>query len=266
LQPACPSCRTKCVDLLVLKNSPDVIAAKTASIRDVVLLESGWLGQPNFQKITVDDLACMFSQYDRQFFAGWLTQAVQAECSKPLKLRLSAAMTSAGGKTTKYHHRRLGCTSKYYEIAIASRLLSMTFGQVQRPVFVCGLACRDRLDALQRIMEHEIIHLAEMLAWDESSCSGIRFRTLARRIFGHKDIRHELVSPREHAAVGHGLHVGGMVEFCARGRRLVGRINRINRRATVLVEDRRGLPYSDGGVYSKFYIPIDRLTPRKDNG
>jgi hypothetical protein len=61
---------------------------------------------------------------------------------------------------------------------------------------------------------------------------------------------------REHAAVRHGIKVGSMVEFQFEGRRLVGRVNRLNKRATVLVEDADGLPYSDGKRYQKFYVPV----------
>ena len=38
-----------------------------------------------------------------------------------------------------------------------------------------------------------------------------------------------------------------------------GVVNRINKRATVLVEDRRGVPYSDGKHYAKFYVPVQLL-------
>ena len=39
----------------------------------------------------------------------------------------------------------------------------------------------------------------------------------------------------------------------------VGVVNRITRRATVLVEDQHGLPYSDGKRYKKFYVPFGSL-------
>jgi len=38
-----------------------------------------------------------------------------------------------------------------------------------------------------------------------------------------------------------------------------GVVNRINKRATVLVEDRRGEQYSDGKRYAKFYVPVQML-------
>ena len=38
-----------------------------------------------------------------------------------------------------------------------------------------------------------------------------------------------------------------------------GVVNRISKRATVLVKDRKGQPYSDGKHYTKFYVPVQFL-------
>lgn len=245
------------MDILALNNSQEVIAARTTAIREAMLRESRCIRQPNFERIGTDDLARLMDLYDREFFGGWLSQA---RTGAPLTFLLSPRMSRAGGKTTRIRHRcRDGAMHERYEIAIASQLLFVTFQDVQRPVKVGGLICTDRLQALQRVLEHEIIHLAELLVWGESSCAGQRFEALAWRVFGHAEMKHELVTPREVAAVRHGVRVGSAVEFEFQGRRLVGRVNRINHRATVLVEDSDGVPYSDGGRYSKFYVPVEQL-------
>ena len=49
-----------------------------------------------------------------------------------------------------------------------------------------GLVCRDRLEALQRIFEHELLHLAEFLGWGRSNCRAENFHALSRRIFAHE--------------------------------------------------------------------------------
>jgi hypothetical protein len=36
-------------------------------------------------------------------------------------------------------------------------------------------------------------------------------------------------------------------------------VNRVTKRATVLVEDARGVRYSDGRRYAKFYVPVGML-------
>ena len=248
------------MDLLSKHNAPEAVAAGTEAIRQAVLRESRCITQPQFLKIGLDDLERLFNLYDRRFFDGWLAPAVKARTGGPLTFRLSRTMTRAGGKTTRFRRRSSdGKWREEYEIAVASRMLFMTFSEVERPVTVSGLPCTDRLQALQRIIEHEIIHLAELLVWGRSSCSRQRFKTLAANIFGHADTKHALVTPPEHAAVRHGLCLGRTVEFEFEGRRLVGRINRIHRRATVLVEDAAGRRYSDGKTYRRFYVPLAML-------
>jgi hypothetical protein len=253
---------TGSVDVLSPCNPPEHIAAKTTAIRQAILRESDNLKQPNFECISTEDLARLFGLYDRTFFKGLLAQAVKAKTSRPPAFRLSSTMTRASGKTLLYRRRMPGGKDQpNYEIAVASRMLFMTFKQVDRPVVVCGLTCKDRLEALHRIMEHEMIHLAEMVIYGKSSCSTRRFKLLAANIFGHAGTTHALVTPREHAAVRHGIRLGSMVCFEFEGCRRIGRVNRINRRATVLVEDAKGLPYSDGKKYQKFYVPLERLSP-----
>jgi len=248
------------VDPLTINYPPDFITARTSAIYTAMLGESRQMREGNFTVIGTDDLARLFRLYDDQFFSGWLTATVAVTAAGPVIFRLSSTMTRAGGKTIR--HRHTGPDGKphdHYEMAVASRLLFMTFGDIQRPVVVCGLECGDRVHALRRIMEHEIIHLTELLVWGKSSCAAPRFKTLAQNIFGHPSTKHDLVSPRERAAVQHGVKVGDAVEFDFAAVRHVGRINRIHHRATVLVEASDGLPYSDGKRYKKFYVPLPML-------
>ena len=64
----------------------------------------------------------------------------------------------------------------------------------------------------------------------------------------------------ENAAVEHAVKIGARVEFDFDGKRLVGLVNRIHHRATVLVEDRNGARYRDGRAsYHKYYIPLPFL-------
>ena len=249
------------MDPLTIHNSPETIAARTSAIHAAMLRDSLQMRQPNFTIIGTDDLALLFRLYDEQFFAGWLAQSVREKAAGPVHFRLSSTMSRAGGKTIR--HRTFGpagASHVHFEIAIASRLLFMTFGDIARPIIVCGLICTDRLQAMQRIMEHELIHLTELLLWGNSSCSAPPFRALANRVFGHTQSTHDLVTPREHAALHHGIRIGSMVRFEFDHVRLVGRVNRISRRATVLVESDDGVPYSDGKAYRKFYVPLSMLT------
>jgi hypothetical protein len=121
--------------------------------------------------------------------------------------------------------------------------------------------CEHRLAAMQRIVEHEMIHLCEMLVWIHSDCAASRFQTIAHRMFGHTEHRHELITQHERAARDFKIRLGRRVTFRLNNQNLVGFVNRITSRATVLVPDPKGTRYSDGGHYAKYYVPIDQLRP-----
>jgi hypothetical protein len=55
------------------------------------------------------------------------------------------------------------------------------------------------------------------------------------------------------------VRVGSRVRFLHEGQELVGWVNRITKRATVLVEDIRGERFTDGKRYLRFYVPLERL-------
>jgi hypothetical protein len=108
-------------------------------------------------------------------------------------------------------------------------------------------------------MEHEMLHLLELLVWDKSSCAQARFKRMSRHIFGHGASTHDLVTPVERAIAKFDLRIGDPVRFEFDGRALQGVVNRVNRRATVLVESARGVRYTNGKRYEKFYIPLGML-------
>src|SRR5687767_778694 len=248
---------------LLLRFEPEVVEAKTGEIARAATSGSHFLRSPNFTVISPGDLSRMFDAYDRAFFDGFLRRAVAERAGGRLGFRLAPRMTHAGGKTFRTR-RRVGrgpnaAHETSYEIAISTRLLFLSFDDAARPVTVCGLPCADRLGALQRIMEHEMLHLLEMLVWDESSCTRARFKRMSGAIFGHGASTHDLVTPAERAVAKYDLRVGDAVRFEFGGRALRGVINRVNRRATVLVESPSGVRYTNGKRYEKFYIPLGML-------
>src|ERR1700722_15660930 len=154
------------MDLLAICNSAETISSRTQLISASVLRESESIREPNFTSIEADDVARLFALYDPEFFGNTLAGMVLKKTGNPITFRLSPTMTRAGGKTIRTRTRpRFGLQTTHYEIAIGSRLLFMTFDDIQRLVTVCGLSCENRLQSLQRIMEHEILHLAEMMTW-----------------------------------------------------------------------------------------------------
>jgi hypothetical protein len=249
--------------LLALSHSAAEAVRKNRLIYEAMLARSPHVTTGNFVAIGPADLRLMFDLYDAEFFAGLLGWMLHEDGVPGVLMRTSSRMTRSAGLTILLQRRvptPAGVVDRpEYEIAVSTFLLFQNFRESGRPVTVGGLPCRDRLEALQRTFEHELLHLAEFLAWGRSSCTAVNFHTLSRRIFGHEGVTHDLVTPRELAAESFQIRVGDLVSFEHEGLRRVGRVNRITKRATVLVEDAGGLPFSDGRSYATFYVPIQFL-------
>ena len=203
-------------DVLTTRLSETVIQDRRSEIHQAVLTQSHYLRQANFAAIHSRDLEFLFRAYDERWFAGLIRPALEG---KRLRFRLSTRMTSAGGKTTRFRSSN-GDVS--YEIAIACSLLFNGFRDADRGISVCGIECENRLQALQRIFEHELIHLIEQVCWESSECAAARFQDIAARHFLHQANTHQLVTWRERA-VKHGIRPGTIVSFVFEGRRLSGR-------------------------------------------
>jgi hypothetical protein len=249
--------------LFVLAFSAEQVAQRAQRIYEAMLEQSRHIKQANFTVIGTDDLARLFGWYDQEFFQGRLGEMLHEDGVYPLDFRLSRRLVSAAGQTIRQvrqvqRNGRLA-TKVEYEITISTTLLYNTFQNVDRTVTVGGLVCRDRLEALQRIFEHELLHLAEFLGWGRSNCRARNYHALSRRIFAHEGAFHDLITPRETAHAAFDIRVGDRVSFEFEGMCYLGLVNRITRRATVLVEDPRGQLFTDGRYYRKFYVPLPSL-------
>ena len=239
----------------------ETIATRTRQIYEAVLSTSPYLTTGNFTSFHPDDLGRLFREYDQRFLDGHCREELGDHV---LRFRISKRMTKAAGSATRYKPRR-GPGHPYYEIAVSSTLLFQCFGdEDHRPITVSGIKCGDRLEALQRVFEHEVVHLVEMLLWDNSICRGSRFQNIASGFFAHTEHTHELITPKERAFVKYKLHSGCRVRFRFDDAEHIGILNRITKRATVLVEDPTGVPYSDGKRYKKFYVPVRMLEKVED--
>lgn len=236
--------------------SASEIADRTEAIYSTVLAESKWIADGNFDVFHPYDLQLLFDEYDNTCFDGLYRQLLG---DAPLRFRLSNRMTRAGGTTTM-RKLRAAPQQRQFEIAVSSTLLFQTFNaDDHRTIEVTGIACHNRLQALQRIFEHEMIHLLELLLCDASSCKAKQFQSLAFGFFGHTRHTHELITPKEVAYVKFGIQPGVRVRFEFEGRQHTGIVNRVTKRATVLVEDSGGALFSDGKRYQRYYVPLRAL-------
>lgn len=233
------------------------IASWQQEIHEQTLRLSRSIDQPNFTKVGRDDLVRMIRMYDDLFFDGKILPVAEAE---GLSFGISSRMTRIAGKMVTHYPTGDHNGPRKFELILSSTLLFQTFEDEGRPAEVTGRLCRDRLEAMQRVAEHEFVHLIEMLIWNDGNCSEARFQSIANRYFGHTDYRHDLITQRERAFSKFNIRVGDRVSFHHERRTLTGRVNRITRRATILVQDNNGDRFSDGQRYLRFYVPLEKLT------
>jgi hypothetical protein len=242
-------------------------AHPTKVVREAVLARSRHLREPEYRILDTDDLELIFRLYDEHAFDGLLAELLPPRPTS-LWFRLSKRMTKSAGKTTFRLARVTGAEPAALtgvEIAISAPLLLYDLPP-GGGASVVGLTATDRLDALQRVMEHELLHLFEHLTCGRSRCSGARFQTMAKQFFGHLGHEHSLRAPALRAAGAPGeqasgsiLRRGQRVRFRFEGARHEGVVNRITRRVTVLVPDPAGCRYSDGECYRKYYVPLSLI-------
>lgn len=236
--------------------SPTKIIEQQKRIHHEMLSLSRTIDQPNFQKVGRDDLVRLIHLMDDAFFDSRVLPIAKAE---GLHFKFSSRMTSAAGKLVTHYPNGSRDAPRKFELILSSTLLFQTFEDVDRPVLVTGRRCVDRLEAMQRVAEHEMTHLIEMMIWNDGNCSQSRFQSIARSFFGHTDYQHDLITQRERAASKFNIRIGDRVYFESQKGRVFGKVNRITRRATVLVEDPKGERFSDGHRYSRWYVPLEKL-------
>jgi hypothetical protein len=236
--------------LLDIAHSLSSIEKKRKDIHKKMIERSEFIDEGNFNSIAPADIEMMFQLYDEIFLGNYFND----KHPDRIMFKLSRRMTRSGGKT-EYHPNR-----DIYSITLSSTLLFKSFNGESRDIALCGIGCKDRLEAAMVIMEHEIIHLIEYVLFGETNCSSRRYLSLGSRIFGHTDVRHQLVTGIEVANKDYNLKVGDRVSFEFQGKIKKGVISRITKRATVMVEDPNGY-YKDlsGKNYTKFYIPLGQL-------
>lgn len=205
-------------------------------------------------------ISYLFYLYDNYFFDNKLKPLFQNNIS----FSTSNRMSSAGGKTI-YKKQRNNAS---FEIRVSVKILN-NFYKTSCEKKVSGILVKDPIEALQIILEHEICHLIEFYYYGSSNCKGARFKKLSMDIFNHKSIYHELPTDKKIAMLMHpktSLHIGDTVTFKFKDKEYIGVISNITKRATVMVNDKKGM-YTDksGQRFSKWYVPLNSLDIKECN-
>ena len=139
------------------------IDALRPQVREATLAASLGIREPQFTRITAGDLAVVFERYDALFFGASIPVALG---DRVLTFRLSTRVPRRGGSLRVFWPRDAADGARQperYELSVSTTLLFESFHDQERPITIGGQECADRLDALQRIMEHEMVHLLRAL-------------------------------------------------------------------------------------------------------
>ncbi|MFU0824972.1 SprT-like domain-containing protein [Clostridium sp.] len=232
------------------------IENKRHLLRNEFIYISNNINHGQIKKILVEDLQLLFNLYDKYFFNYYFNKFFKGNITFSLSKRMSR---SAGKTIIPKTNPILEEEKQRYEIRIGVNFLFQYY-ELDREKIVAGVKTEDSLHALLMVFEHEIIHLIEFYVFGNSSCKNKRFKTIAKNIFNHKDVYHSLPTNGEIACESLGIKIGDKVSFLHEEEIKNGIVNRINKRAAIMVLDNKG-NYIDGqgNRYSKYYVPLNKI-------
>ena len=239
-----------------IRYTEEEIKYKRHQVAEYLLARSIHVKGANLTAISDRDLQLLFEGYDKVFFANWFKEFFPGI----LQFSFSRRMTKSAGKT--YYPRDADPAnpeSLVMQVKISIDLI-FAYGKLEEANQVGGLSAQNRLEALQLVLEHELVHVIEFIEFHNSSCKGKRFETIAHNLFGHTESYHRLPTNQQIARQKLGLAVGDSVSFSFQGRIMKGILNAIHKRGVVMVPDKQGA-YVDrrGQRYTKYYVPLKML-------
>ena len=155
-------------------------------------------GGANFFSLSGRDIESLFGTYDEVFFQNQISQKLTETPGTHLRFFASERTSGAGGMCTI---ERDGEECTYY-LDIAPNILNTIFKTNKDGLQdAAGIGCKDRVDCLLLIMEHQIIHLL-LILWgyyppedteeEIYGSHGALFACMAKEYFGHTSIKHDL--------------------------------------------------------------------------
>ena len=156
----------------------------------------------NFESLNSQDTQLLFELIDRHFLLGKLSEWLTANNSR-LSVTPNAKLTSTGGRCIMQRDpitRSLRTTNCVFQIDLATRVLLDTFKKGEVCHSSGGVKCCSRLECLQLVLEHELVHLLVNLFCPEMPTKagkkihhGATFRRLTQTLFGHSEVKHKLL-------------------------------------------------------------------------
>jgi hypothetical protein len=244
-------------ELTSIKLTPKIIKNKRAEVSRLLTQSSPNIKNGDIKVISTADLKLLFDLYDKVF----LGECFQTKFKGKLRFSLSRRMTRSAGKTL-FPKDISGIKPENLTIEIRMGVdFFLQHKLVEGSKNACGIKTTTGLEALQVIFEHELCHAIEYICFCQTSCSGARFKTIAGNLFGHTESHHSLLTNTQIAHQMLGIKIGDNVSFTFEGKRLKGILYKINKRAVVMVGDKKGqFADSKGNRYAKYYVPLPMLS------
>jgi hypothetical protein len=240
-----------------IKYDINTIDEKRNIIKNKLFENSANIKQVDFNQVCNSDLYLLYKLYDEIFLNSWFAENFKGKITFKFSKQLTRA---AGNTTTKKHIEKIKPEEVEFQIKVSLNHL-FNFDKIDRDKYVGGIQAKSKLHSLMLVFEHEICHVIEFLICKKSSCKKEPFKKLIFNLFGQNESTHKLVTSREASFAEYGLVVGNKVTFEFQGKQIIGIINNINKRATVMSQNNKG-NYMDrnGQHYIKYYIPLNCLT------
>lgn len=243
-------------DIFSVKLSNNEIGDKRRKISALFIRDSENVKTEKVTTLTAEDLSLLFRLYEDTFLERWFDLNYKGK----IKFSVSRQLTRSAGLTRcPKRISSLRPEDVVIEVKIGIDFF-LNYGMLEGRSMVGGIETGNSLEALLLVFEHELCHVIEFIAFGHSSCKGKRFKTLVSNLFGHKESFHRLPTHRQIALDTMGLRLGDWISFTFEGRKLTGIIYGINKRATVMVRDNKGLLADrQGKRYTKYYVPLSLL-------
>ncbi len=233
--------------------SPDMICSRRERILRILLETYPSLRVQPPAPLTQPMLDTMLALYDAHFLTGFLAQQTIAE----VRILPSLRMTRSAGTCNIL---RAGRGTARVEIRMG---VDFYYRMAEGPFVVDGLTCDTPLAAFLCVLEHELCHVLDFLLYKKPEGHGPRFHALVSGLFGHIKHTHDLPT-RAQAAAEQGVGVGQWVRFAYQDGELMGRVTRVGKTATVMVQDDAGAWCDNAGQrYSKYRVTPGHLHPYK---
>lgn len=244
------------LNVLGIRYTNTEIMAKRLEVAQELIKSSPNIKGPAINRLAASDLRLLYGLYDRIFLNGQFAKEYRGQ----LKFSFSTRLTRTAGKTL--------CPENIAQIKPEKLIMEIRLGtdfffkfhEINSERSVAGIATDSALEALQLVFEHELCHVIEFINFKTSNCRQARFKTLAHNLFGHTASTHQLPTQQKIAEQKYGLKIGDTVKFRFEDQCYEGILYRINKRATIMVKDKKGTHIDkQGNRYSKYYVPIHFL-------